>query len=40
MGNPLHTLMPTFVSDRVFLSEYVAFGSLDDLGNVKEFFLP
>ena len=40
MGNPLRTLMPTFVSVPAFLSEYVAFSGLDDLGNIKEFFLP
>jgi len=40
VGNPLHTSMPTFVSDCVFLSEYVAFGGPDDLRNIKEFFSP
>jgi hypothetical protein len=31
--------MPAFVSDCVFLSEYVAFDGLNDLRNIKKFFL-
>jgi hypothetical protein len=32
--------MPTFVSGCTFLPKYVAFGSLNNLRNVKKFFLP
>jgi hypothetical protein len=32
--------MPALVSDRALLSEHAAFGGLEDLRNIKEFFSP